>query len=316
MRFLDGHADDVTALAFSHDGSLLATGSWDGIVQIWDTMQSRVRVRFTAPNLRVATLSFSHDDALLAVGFIPMRLADVFNHGYGTLACIPMKPLPDSVETLDTADTWFAHVGGVRSAAFLPDGTLLTAGLDERRASSIAFWNPADRKIAMDLGQFPVTLQRLAVRQDGSAFAVAFAGMSSGVPIWQRDARGRYPRRLPITARHPSERCRALAFSPDGATLVGGFDGGRLAWWRDAQLIAWDAAHTGPVEALAFSPSGDELLSVSVDGVIHGWEPQNRTLRRRFDWQIGDIRCLTFAPDGLTAVAGGSGVAVIWDIDG
>lgn len=31
-----GHKDSVASLAFSYDGQLLASGSLDGIVQVWD----------------------------------------------------------------------------------------------------------------------------------------------------------------------------------------------------------------------------------------------------------------------------------------
>ncbi|KAK4279913.1 hypothetical protein QN277_011613 [Acacia crassicarpa] len=33
---LQGHGDSVSSLAFSNDGQLLASGSLDGIVQVWD----------------------------------------------------------------------------------------------------------------------------------------------------------------------------------------------------------------------------------------------------------------------------------------
>jgi WD40 repeat protein len=31
-----GHSNSVSSLAFSHDGKFLASGSMDGIVQVWD----------------------------------------------------------------------------------------------------------------------------------------------------------------------------------------------------------------------------------------------------------------------------------------
>ena len=31
------HTDDVTSVAFSDDGALLASGAWDGIVKVWNT---------------------------------------------------------------------------------------------------------------------------------------------------------------------------------------------------------------------------------------------------------------------------------------
>ena len=37
---------------------------------------------------------------------------------------------------------------------------------------------------------------------------------------------------------------------------------------------------------------------------------------RTYDWQIGPVNSLTFAPDGMTCAAGGeSGEVVIWDVE-
>jgi len=42
------------------------------------------------------------------------------------------------------------------------------------------------------------------------------------------------------------------------------------------------------------------------------WDVDGR-LRREFDWQIGDVSAVTFAPDGLTAAAGGHEKILVWD---
>lgn len=36
IYFCAGHSDSVSSLAFSYDGKFLASGSMDGIVQVWD----------------------------------------------------------------------------------------------------------------------------------------------------------------------------------------------------------------------------------------------------------------------------------------
>ena len=67
---LRGHAHRATSLAFSRDGRLLASGSWDGTVRLWNviTRQGRVLVPAEAPYPKGAIngLAWTSDGRLLA----------------------------------------------------------------------------------------------------------------------------------------------------------------------------------------------------------------------------------------------------------
>jgi len=41
LRTFAGHSDSVTCVAFSPDGTTLASGSWDGKVLFWDVSEWR-----------------------------------------------------------------------------------------------------------------------------------------------------------------------------------------------------------------------------------------------------------------------------------
>jgi len=45
------------------------------------------------------------------------------------------------------------------------------------------------------------------------------------------------------------------------------------------------------------------------------WDNSTHSRRVTFDWRIGDIHSVAFAPDGLTAAAAGSETVLLWDID-
>lgn len=49
MSYLAGHKESVSTLAFSTDGQLLASGSLDGIVQIWDTTSANLKSTLEGP---------------------------------------------------------------------------------------------------------------------------------------------------------------------------------------------------------------------------------------------------------------------------
>jgi WD40 repeat protein len=50
--------------------------------------------------------------------------------------------------------------------------------------------------------------------------------------------------------------------------------------------------------------------------MVQFWDAATGEPLREFDWSIGNVTALAFAPDGLTAAAGSDrGQIVIWDVD-
>jgi hypothetical protein len=170
------HKDAIYALAFSPDGKLLATGSYDRTVKLWEVTPS------TAPKLRY-TLT-DHSDAVYALAFHPSlpilatgsadRAVKVWNTDsaarlYTLSECTDwvyaLAWTPDGKQLFAggadrTLRAWeanatggklrvaaFAHDKPILKVAFSPDGQLLYSIGEDRLLKS---WNPAtltERKV-------------------------------------------------------------------------------------------------------------------------------------------------------------------------
>ncbi|MFC1718427.1 PKD domain-containing protein, partial [Candidatus Poribacteria bacterium] len=63
-----GHSWDVTSVAFSPDGSLLASGSGDDTVKLWDVSTRQEMTTLIGHSSTVTSVAFSPDGSLLASG--------------------------------------------------------------------------------------------------------------------------------------------------------------------------------------------------------------------------------------------------------
>jgi hypothetical protein len=114
VRVLTGHTDWVVGVAFSPDGTLLATASDDRTARLWDTGTGALARTLTGHTKTVSGVVFSPDGALLATASID-RTARLWDTAAGALARVLA-----------------GHTDWVLGVAFSPDGALLaTASNDE-----------------------------------------------------------------------------------------------------------------------------------------------------------------------------------------
>lgn len=103
---------------------------------------------------------------------------------------------------------------------------------------------------------------------------------------------------------------------------------GTVVLLRERALFAVDTAQHGsaPVKRLnstlkhftsvAFSRDGTKLATTSNDTTATLWDPTAWEPQTRYEWSIGRLRTVCFAPDGLRCAAGSdTGQIVVWDLD-
>ena len=111
--------------------------------------------------------------------------------------------------------------------------------------------------------------------------------------------------------------CRALAFAPDGKALAATADWKALTFDIERKQERHSlAGHKGIISALAYTPDGRYLMTGSWDKTVKFWDAGTGQEVASFEWPVGRVCAVAFAPDGLrAAVAGDAGTIVVWDVD-
>ena len=111
---------------------------------------------------------------------------------------------------------------------------------------------------------------------------------------------------------------RAIAMSPDGATLAAGAEDGTIHTINMATLKATGSAFAFGEEAwaLTFSPDGKVLAAGGNDGKLHLWDVAARQpIGAPLAGHTARISSIAFSPDGsLMAAVGSNRIAIIYDV--
>ena len=252
----------VLALAFSSDGTRLASGSKDTTVRLWGTTSDNeptVLQKHTGwPNV----LAFSPDGKTLASGSTD-KTVQLWNTDTG-------EPLV----------TLTGHLNGINALAFSPDGITIASGSTD---GTVQLWNTkTGEPLTTRITGHTEWVKAVAFSKNSSTLAgVAFNGV---ITFWDVKTSQKTTRQ--ITGHR--DWFTTLAFSPDGTKLASvGAEGdvifGFISSWRPDPLIRLTEASTGNEIAtlmdrmnpsnLTFSPDG-KTLAFSNHGKIRLWNTE------------------------------------------
>ena len=275
---LEGHKAGIcveACLAFSPDGQLLASASWDHTIKIWDVNTGKLLRTLQGHQDLVLSIAFSPNGLLLASGSADktIKLWDV-NTG-------------ESLQTLKEG-TW------ISSLAFSPDGQKLAAEGDDY---SIKLLKLSSGSLLQTFIGHENVINSVKFSPDGLFLA---AGSADGnIKLWA------------VNSGHLLQTFRgheilSIAFSPDGLLLASGDTASQIKLWnvKTGKLEKTLKGHKNWVLSVTFSPDGHLLASGSHDHTIKLWNIHNGKLLETLTGHKNDVNSIAFNPDGSIFASG------------
>lgn len=292
IRTYKGHTGSVYTLAFSPDGSTLATSGNDRFIRIWDVATGIDKATLRGHTSGVRFLTFNSDGTLLAsvshdktIGLWDVqtgqRTFTLQSHD-GPVSGVAFSPDGKTLATSGddrTVRLWEvatgsqktqiqSHNGAVWVVAFSPDGKTLVSGSDDMR---IHVWDADGSQQIGGMKGHTGGVRALAFNAKGNL--LASGSLDNSIKLWGADSAGKGEWQDLATLKGHTEPVVAVAFSPDGRTLASGSWDDTIKLWDVAtrKQIATIQGHTNFIWAVAFSPDGRILASGSRDHTVRLW---------------------------------------------
>jgi WD40 repeat protein len=287
---LTGHSRSVMSVSLSPDGRLLASGSADKTVKLWNTGTGEHLLTLTGHTDDVNCVAFSPDGRVLASAGLD-RTVKLWQVSVGKLlltltghsdwvlsvAINPRFPLLASGSWDKTVKLWhlatgkllhtlIGHSGGVRSVAFSPDGQTLASGSWDK---TVKLWQLGTGKLLHTLTGHTEPVSSVAFSP--CATTIASGSEDKTVKLWQPDTGGLTSgAALLNTLTDHAKWVNAIAFHPRSPILASGSRDQTIKLWHlpTGKLLHTICEDSYSVNSVAFSPDGQILASGSEDKTV------------------------------------------------
>uniref|UniRef100_K3WUN3 Pre-mRNA processing factor 4 (PRP4)-like domain-containing protein n=1 Tax=Globisporangium ultimum (strain ATCC 200006 / CBS 805.95 / DAOM BR144) TaxID=431595 RepID=K3WUN3_GLOUD len=279
----NGDVRPIASIQYSSDGAHVATGSWSGLVKVWDAASAAETKVFRG-----------HEDRVTGVAWHPSNcFSDMSDQSDAVCLC--------SGSADSTARLWSAsraepaavlkgHRARLGKVAFHPSGDYVgTTSFDH----TWRLWDVATaQELLLQEGHYK-EVYAIAFQRDGALVAT---GDLNGIGrVWDLRSGKAI---LPLQGH--SKQILSMSFSPNGFMLASGSDDRSIRIWdlRQRKCSYMIPAHSNLVSEVKFSPqSGEVLLSASYDASLKLWRMRDWKLLATLKGHDGKVMGADFAPD-------------------
>ncbi|KAF7588235.1 hypothetical protein BBP40_005986 [Aspergillus hancockii] len=265
LQTLECQSDSVESVAFSSVGSLLASGSIDKTLKLWDIKTGNVLKTLNGQSDSIVSVAFSHDELLLVSGSIDktIKIWDVNNGKELQTFTSHSDWINSDTKTGKPLQTLTGHLNSVNSVTFSPDGQTLASGSGDK---TIKIWGVKTRNELQTVIGHSEWVYSVAFSPDGQT--LASGSYDKTIMLWNPKSD-----KKPQTLTGHSDWVYSVAFSPDGQALASGSGDKTIRIWdrETGYCLKEITGHSNLVDLVAFS-NGRTLTSGSSDNTIRLWD--------------------------------------------
>ncbi len=278
------------AIAFSPDGTILASGMRNKGIELWDVQKAQLLHTLRGHIDQVRYMEFSPNGrTLVSVGGIKDKTVRIWD--------VDAKSFLYSIEE---------KYMRVNAAAYSPNGQFIATGGGEK----VRIWDAFTGSLLLKIETGKGDVIDVAYFPDGNE--LASLNTNGLIRIWDawtgiklRTIRGYTDGRFHMGV-------YAVAYSPDGRTIASGEGNAVTVWDARSGALLRKFVDTSRVNALVFSPDGKTLASGAYRALI--WDMKTGALLHQLKGHEAEVNAVAYSPDGQYLVSGGNDkTARIWD---
>lgn len=325
---IQAHSSAIRSISFSPDGTLLASGSADNQIKLWDLYGRELQV-FKGHEEAVRSISFSPDgkslisaslDCTMRLWQIESRTQQVLQGHSAAVRSVTFSPdgqriasgsLDDQIKIWDRQGHEIQAIAGendILSVSFSPDGNSLLVGSGD---SAISLWSIRDRQhqLQQTFTGHSTAVWTVDFSPDGQK--IVSGSSDKSVKLWHIDGT-----ELATLKGHKST-VWTVKFSPDGQTIASGSGDDTIKLWSlDGSELQTLHGHRSAVWSICFSPDGAYIVSGSGDSTLKLWNLKGQLIQTFRGHEAG-IWTVSFSPDGRSIISGSSDNTIkLWSLDG